>query len=146
MERSRRHPSKAATVIRAALVSEETGSAFHTSFFFSCFFFILRRMGKNKALAHHTFTYFQTRRVSIYLSCFRSPTLAGAPFGSHCRYSVSCPYQWSSLQPRQRKLPLYIRMRVYVDPACPLRVSFGGDSHNQGGVLYTVIGGMRYSN
>ena len=91
MERSRRHPSKAATVIRAALVSEETGSAFHTSFFFSCFFFILRRMGKNKALAHHTFTYFQTRRVSIYLSCFRSPTLAGAPFGSHCRYSVSCP-------------------------------------------------------
>ena len=113
--------------------------------FCSCFF-ILRRMGENNALAHHTSTYFHTRRVSIELNCFRSPTLAGAPFGSHCRYSVSCPYQWSSLQPRQRKLPLYIRMRVYVDPACPLRVSFGGDSHNQGGVLYTVIGGMRYSN
>ena len=31
--------------------------------FFS--FFILRRMGKNKALAHHTSTYFHTRRVSI---------------------------------------------------------------------------------
>ena len=29
------------------------------------FFFILRRMGKNKALAHHTSTYFHTRRVSI---------------------------------------------------------------------------------
>ena len=30
-----------------------------------CFFFflILRRMGKNKAYAHHTSTYFQTRRV-----------------------------------------------------------------------------------
>ena len=56
-------------------------------------------MGKNKALAHHTSTYFHTRRVSIQLSRFRSPTLAGAPFGSHCRYSVSCPYQWSSLQP-----------------------------------------------
>ena len=28
--------------------------------------------------------------------CFRSPTLAGAPFGSHCRYSVSYPYQWFS--------------------------------------------------
>ena len=25
---------------------------------FFCFFFILRRMGKNKALAHHTSTYF----------------------------------------------------------------------------------------
>ena len=47
------------------------------------FFFILRRMGKNKALAHHTSTYFHTRRGSIKLSCFRSPTLAGAPFGSH---------------------------------------------------------------
>ena len=32
-------------------------------FFFSPF--ILRRMGKNKALAHHTSTYFHTRRVSI---------------------------------------------------------------------------------
>ena len=32
---------------------------------FSFFFFILRRMGKNKALAHHTSTYFHTRRVSI---------------------------------------------------------------------------------
>ena len=50
-------------------------------FFF--FFFILRRMGKNKALAHHTSTYFHTRRMLIQLSCFRSPTLAGAPFGSH---------------------------------------------------------------
>ena len=29
------------------------------------FFHILRRMGKNKALAHHTSTYFHTRRVSI---------------------------------------------------------------------------------
>ena len=29
------------------------------------FFFILRRMGKNKTLAHHTPTYFHTRRVSI---------------------------------------------------------------------------------
>ena len=74
-------------------------------FFRSFFFFILRRMRKKKALlAHHTSTYFYTRRVSILLSCFRSPTLAGAPFGSHCRYSVSCPYQWSPLQPRQRKL------------------------------------------
>ena len=36
-------------------------------------------MGKNKASAHHTSTYFHTRRVSISLSCFRSPTLAGAP-------------------------------------------------------------------
>ena len=27
--------------------------------------FILWRMGKNKALAHHTSTYFHTRRVSI---------------------------------------------------------------------------------
>ena len=32
--------------------------------FFSLFF-ILRRMGKNKDLAHHTSTYFHTRRVSI---------------------------------------------------------------------------------
>ena len=36
-------------------------------------------MGKSKALAHHTSTYFHTRRVSIQLSCFRSSTLAGAP-------------------------------------------------------------------
>ena len=34
-------------------------------FFFSFSFFILRRMGKNKALAHHTSAYFHTRRVSI---------------------------------------------------------------------------------
>ena len=33
--------------------------------FFFFFLFILRRMGKNKALAHHTSTYFHTRRVSI---------------------------------------------------------------------------------
>ena len=33
--------------------------------FFLFVFFILRRMGKNKALAHHTSTYFHTRRVSI---------------------------------------------------------------------------------
>ena len=35
------------------------------------FFLILRRMGKNKALAHHTYTYFHTRRVSIviFASC-----------------------------------------------------------------------------
>ena len=32
-------------------------------FFFN--YFILGRMGKNKALAHHIFTYFHTRRVSI---------------------------------------------------------------------------------
>ena len=55
-------------------------TGFYLLFFFSSF--ILRRMGKNKALAHHTSTYFHTRRVSIQLSCFRSPTLAGAPFGS----------------------------------------------------------------
>ena len=33
--------------------------------FFLFFSFILRRMGKNKASAHHTSTYFHTRRVSI---------------------------------------------------------------------------------
>ena len=75
--------------------------------FFSFLFFILRRMGQNKAQAHHTSTYFHTRRVSIELSCFRNPTVAGASFGSHCSDSVSCFYQRSSLQPRQRKLPLY---------------------------------------
>ena len=35
------------------------------SSFFFFFFSVLRRMGKNKALAHHTSTYFHTRRVSI---------------------------------------------------------------------------------
>ena len=35
------------------------------TFFFHFFFFILRRMGKIKAVAHHTSTYFHTRRVSI---------------------------------------------------------------------------------
>ena len=49
------------------------------NFFFFFFFFILRRMGKNKALAHHTPTFFHARRLSIYLSCYRIPTLAGAP-------------------------------------------------------------------
>ena len=72
------------------------------SFFFFFFLSSSGGWGKIKALAHHTSTYFHTRRVSISLSCFRSSTLAGAPFGSHRRYSVSCPYQWSSLQPRQR--------------------------------------------
>ena len=69
-------------------------------------------MGKNKALAYHTSTYFHTRRVSIKLSCFRSPTLAGAPFGSHRRYSVSCPYQWSPLQPRQHSKKIYLLLFV----------------------------------
>ena len=35
-------------------------------------------MGKSKAQAHHTSTYFHMRRVSISLSCFRNPALAGA--------------------------------------------------------------------
>ena len=40
------------------------GRFYKLTFFF--FFFILRRMGKNKATkAHHTSTYFHTRRVSI---------------------------------------------------------------------------------
>ena len=40
----------------------DTRSAFVFLFFL---FFILRRVGQNKALAHHTSTYFHTRRVSI---------------------------------------------------------------------------------
>ena len=41
---------------------------FRVNFFFF-FFFILRRMGsKNKALAHHTPTYFHTRRVCVDLT------------------------------------------------------------------------------
>ena len=62
-----------------------------------CFFCILQRMGKNKAQAHHTSTYFHARCVSIKLSCFRNPALAGASFWSHYSHSVSCPYQRSSL-------------------------------------------------
>ena len=38
-------------------------------YFILFYFFILRRMGKNKALAHHTSTYFYTRRVSGYGYC-----------------------------------------------------------------------------
>ena len=38
---------------------------FYFILFYFILFFILRRMGKNKALAHHTFTYFHSRRVSI---------------------------------------------------------------------------------
>ena len=56
------------------------------------FLFILRRMGKNKALAHHTSTYFLTRRVSIKLSCFRSPTLAGAPLKFIASDMVPAPF------------------------------------------------------
>ena len=37
---------------------------------FFCLYFILRRMGKNKAQAHHTSTYFHTRRVSMNVSLF----------------------------------------------------------------------------
>ena len=71
------------------------------------FFLILQRMGKNKALAHHTSTYFS------YASCVDLTQLLSQPNASwrtlrvHCRYSVSCPYQWSLLQPLQLKLPLY---------------------------------------
>ena len=63
--------------------------------------------GKNKAQAHHTSTYFQTRRVSIKLKCLRNPALAGVFFGSHYSDSVSCPCRPSSLLPQRRKLPLY---------------------------------------
>ena len=38
------------------------GAYLVTEFFF---FVIVRRMGRHKALAHHTSTYFHTRRVSI---------------------------------------------------------------------------------
>ena len=56
--------------------------------FIYLFFSSSGEWGKIKLyVAHHTSTYFHTRRVS---SCFRSPTLAGAPFGSHCRYSYYC--------------------------------------------------------
>ena len=37
------------------------------------FMHILRRMGKNKAYAYHTCTYFHTCRVSIKLVCIRNP-------------------------------------------------------------------------
>ena len=78
-----------------------------TSLFFHFLFSSFGGWGKNKALAHHTSTYFHARRVSIELSCFRSPTLAGAPFGSHCRSHVnagssSVPY---SLPPVLRAIP-----------------------------------------
>ena len=49
---------------RRAPRGEFESSPMHMDFFFFSFF-ILRRMGKNKALAHHTSTYFHTRRVSI---------------------------------------------------------------------------------
>ena len=55
-----------------------------SSCFFFCFFFILRRMGKNKALAHHTSTYFHTRRG--FLACPSVPvgdTARAVPTGSH---------------------------------------------------------------
>ena len=39
-------------------------------FFFFLFFYILRRMGKNKALAHHTSTYFHTRPVVLLFLFF----------------------------------------------------------------------------
>ena len=47
-------------------------------FFF--FFFILRRMGKNKALAHHTSTYFHTRRVSIWFDIVDTPSTFGVRY------------------------------------------------------------------
>ena len=57
-------------------------------FFLFFLFFNLRRMGKNKALlAHHTSTYFHTRRVSIKLSCFRNPTLEFL----NGKYMEGCP-------------------------------------------------------
>ena len=64
------------------------------------------RERENKAQAHHTSTYFHTRRVSTQLSfvfatqrvCWR---VLRIPL---CSDSVNCPYQRSSLQPRQRKL------------------------------------------
>ena len=49
---------------------------------FLVFFFIQRRMGKNKALAHHTSTYFHTRRVSIMLML--GMTSHPPPVPMHC--------------------------------------------------------------
>ena len=84
-------------------------------------------MGKNKAQAHHTSTYFHTRRVSIKLSCFRSPTLAGARFGSHCvfegkknRYTS----QLALLHVRTRHLPVAQRTRHPSSFMSPCRPSF----------------------
>ena len=53
-------------VCSAAVVKFDTildGDCHDQDFFF--FFYILRRMGRNKAQAHHASTYFHTRRVSI---------------------------------------------------------------------------------
>ena len=45
---------------------------------FFLFFLSSGGWGKIKLQACHTSTYFHTRRVSIYLSCFRNPAPAGA--------------------------------------------------------------------
>ena len=45
--------------------------------------------------AHHTSTYFHTRRAScvdLTQCCFRNPTLAGASFGSHYSDSAFSPH------------------------------------------------------
>ena len=80
------------------------------------FFFILQRMGGNKAYAGHTFTYFYTCRVSITLIVFRNPVLGGvASFGSRVAIARAVPtggHRYYASSTSCRCIP----MREYVDP------------------------------
>ena len=79
--------------------------------FFFFFFQILRRMGKNKALAHHTSTYFHTRRVSIVPALLlkgRACDVTTAIISAFCARVVSPPFVAvrAHLLPQQKRLPL----------------------------------------
>ena len=65
----------AVTLLRVRIYSCQT----HVTFFF--FFLILRQMGKNKALAHHTSTHFHTRRVSANVFVSLTVCLGGVCWG-----------------------------------------------------------------
>ena len=93
-----------------AAVSCCTGCTRVARIHFFFFFFILRRMGKTNSPHFHVFS---------YASCVDLTQLPSQPNASWrilripLRYSdsVSCPYQRSSLQPRQRKLIMYVLLQ-----------------------------------
>ena len=93
---------------------------------------VLRRMGNNKAQAHHTSTYFHARRVSIQLNFIRNPAgFLACPSVSTIAIARAVPVGGPRYYPGSASCRC-MRVREDVEPACPLRVRCGGDSPRNG--------------
>ena len=130
-------PAVSSTIFRVDIHSN-----IYRCFFFSLFFFILRRMGKNKALAHHTSTNFYTRRVSI-LQMYYPPNVYNSHVlcqGEHQQQQNMKPSRCQAAAAAAVAVTLeLVRARGFATPGlfgpgC-FRRGFGGSGPHRGGRL-----------